>query len=653
MSFIHRISLAMILCFCVLITSIYLLSQPVQAGDEEADWVNLDDFHKPTWRNRWIRFGKYKRLEVLIPDVLKRNNEYVIFRIFAEDVDSFDTAYFRVNDSPIRYPIGGRNDEVLEQRLAVPTSAFTSGVNTLTFINLESKGAIRVRKLGLLRQKDVSRNELESCATGIYPPGTRGAQAFPLRVTLKTPPVDSAQPPKAKQTVLTESEVSPQNPPVSTSTTTLAHHDTFKDRAALVIGNAAYSSSPLANPVNDAQDMAHALEHLGFNVELLVDADQRDMEEAVHRFGSRLGPGVAGLFYYAGHGIQVRGENYLIPVDADVRTESDIRYEAVNAGRILGKMQDADNALNIVILDACRNNPFARSFRSVERGLARMDAPVGSIVAFSTAPGSVAADGLEDNGLYTRHLLRHIVTPNLNITDILMRTRIDVAKASQGQQIPWESSSLMGYFVFSRKNKVMDTSPKQNAGTSINQEMTVDQPTISLKPKEPLAGSNNPTMAVLPFRLGRFTASLNSKYIDERAELVDAVVKDLIDNGFKPTYSYYSSGVLAGTPVLGITIDQKTLFQLQGKYFVANPEYCRSIGKRLGVDVIVTALLSTSKSSGNSRGVTPVIVDVHTGKLYAEKATFPFSTGRKYWQMDKVPPKVREVAGRYLRDRKP
>jgi hypothetical protein len=167
-------------------------------------------------------------------------------------------------------------------------------------------------------------------------------------------------------------------------------------RSALVIGNGAYERMPLKNPVNDAQDMAGALKELGFEVMHLKNATLRQFDSAVREFGSKLKQkGGTGLFYYAGHGMQVKGRNYLIPVDASIDTESDVKFEAMNAGLILGKMEDAGNQINIVILDACRDNPFARRFRSARRGLARMDAPKGSLVAYATSPGSVAADGTD------------------------------------------------------------------------------------------------------------------------------------------------------------------------------------------------------------------------------------------------------------------
>ncbi len=219
-------------------------------------------------------------------------------------------------------------------------------------------------------------------------------------------------------------------------------------RTALVIGNSTYENAPLKNPANDATDMAIMLKQLGFEVTIKTNATRRTMQNAINAFGKKLNRGGVGLFYYAGHGLQVKGHNYLIPVNAQIESESDVDYEAVDAGRVLGKMEDADNGFNIIILDACRNNPLVRSFRSGTSGLAKMDAPSGSILAFSTAPGSVAADGTGRNGLYTSKLLKHMAKPDLRIEAVFKQVRIDVARDSGMKQTPWESSSLMGDFYF-------------------------------------------------------------------------------------------------------------------------------------------------------------------------------------------------------------
>jgi caspase domain-containing protein len=225
-------------------------------------------------------------------------------------------------------------------------------------------------------------------------------------------------------------------------------------RIALVIGNGHYKQSPLANPVNDARAVARALADSGFAVTQKEDLGQREMQIALREFGDALMHGGVGLFYFAGHGVQVKGRNYLIPVDADIEREDEVAYSGVDANQVLDKMESANNRLNIVILDACRNNPFARSYRSSAAGLAQMDAPVGTLVAFSTAPGSVASDGQGENGLYTQHLLKAMREPGAKIEDVFKRVRANVRRDSKGKQIPWESTSLEGDFIFIPKPPV-------------------------------------------------------------------------------------------------------------------------------------------------------------------------------------------------------
>jgi uncharacterized caspase-like protein len=243
-------------------------------------------------------------------------------------------------------------------------------------------------------------------------------------------------------------------------------------RIALVIGNSSYKTSPLKNPANDAQDMADRLRRLGFEVIQKKNAGRRAMIKAISDFGSKLGPGSVGLFYYAGHGMQVKGTNYLIPVDADVEVESDVVAEAVDLGVVISHMEDARNDLNIVILDACRDNPFGRGFRSSARGLARMDAPRGTIIAYATAPGSVAADGRGRNGTFTKHLLKQIESPGLSAVSLLQRVASSVAEDTADRQQPWLAlSPLKGDFYFRSTGKAAAGTPAPAAaGTDYEAE---------------------------------------------------------------------------------------------------------------------------------------------------------------------------------------
>jgi uncharacterized caspase-like protein len=194
------------------------------------------------------------------------------------------------------------------------------------------------------------------------------------------------------------------------------------------------------------------------------------MFQAVRSFGEALKGGV-GLFYYAGHGVQVKGRNFLVPVDAQIEREDELPYKAFDIGLVIEKMEAAHNPLNIVILDACRNNPFVASSRSVTSGLAQMDAPSGSLIAFATAPGATAEDGRGSNGLYTSHLLRQMATPGLAIEEVFKRTRVAVKQSSSGRQIPWESTSLEGSFSFAPGSGA-DAGTTANGNTNANATAT-------------------------------------------------------------------------------------------------------------------------------------------------------------------------------------
>jgi hypothetical protein len=224
-------------------------------------------------------------------------------------------------------------------------------------------------------------------------------------------------------------------------------------RVALVIGNAGYQKGALRNSVHDAQDIAQSLKQLGFHVINANDADLKRMKQAIDEFGNQLGEESVALFYYAGHGMQVKGENYLIPVDADIKSENEVPYNAVNVGEVLAKFEASRAGVGIVILDACRDNPFSRSLRSQQRGLASIDAPRGLLIAYATAPGKTAQDGSERNGLYTSQLLKVLQQPNLKVEDVFKRVRVAVTNASNGEQLPWESSSLVGDFYFSAQTQ--------------------------------------------------------------------------------------------------------------------------------------------------------------------------------------------------------
>ncbi len=239
-----------------------------------------------------------------------------------------------------------------------------------------------------------------------------------------------------------------------------------EQRLALVIGNQTYEESPLRNPVNDARALKVVLETLGFQVIYRENADQAAMEEAVREFGRRLGKETVGLFYYSGHGVQADGNNYLIPVQARIASKTELRNRALDVGVVFEAAEQAGTRVTILILDACRDNPF-KGFRSgTNRGLTALSGPVGSLIAYATAPGGVAADGGGANGLYTKHLLRFLAQPGLTVEAMFKSVREAVVEESQGGQVPWENTSLKGEFCFAGCSAVanIETQPPPPPG---------------------------------------------------------------------------------------------------------------------------------------------------------------------------------------------
>lgn len=215
-------------------------------------------------------------------------------------------------------------------------------------------------------------------------------------------------------------------------------------RLALVIGNGAYRGAPLANPINDARAIAGLIAEAGFAVSALQDASRADMLAAIERFGAavRRPQTREVIFYYAGHGAQLDWRNYLLPIDAEVESAEQMRQRCVDLGALLGELGRAQGKTFVVILDACRDNPFGSAYRPQQKGLSQFDAPAGSLLAYATAPGQVASDGAGKNGLYTEHLLRELPRRGARIEDALKRVRLNVRLASHGEQIPWETTSL-------------------------------------------------------------------------------------------------------------------------------------------------------------------------------------------------------------------
>ncbi len=219
-----------------------------------------------------------------------------------------------------------------------------------------------------------------------------------------------------------------------------------QNKLALVLGNSKYANLPvLLNPANDARLLSENLQKLGFTVTSQTDQSQSQMKASIAQFTqsvSAAGPETIALLYYAGHGVQIDGTNYLIPVDANVNSAGDVVLGAVSANDLLKTLELANAKVNVLVLDACRNNPFKSNTRGVSRGLARVEAPPGSIVAYATAPGQVAADGDGNNSPYAEALTKNLATPGLPLESVFRQVRIEVSEKTTGAQVPWEETSL-------------------------------------------------------------------------------------------------------------------------------------------------------------------------------------------------------------------
>lgn len=219
-------------------------------------------------------------------------------------------------------------------------------------------------------------------------------------------------------------------------------------RVALVIGNSAYKQGALVNPVNDARAMAKRLRSLGFEVVLHENLKTRDIGGVYREFRSKVTPGGVALVFYAGHGVQFKGQNYFPAIDADIHSEEDVPLQSLNLGNLLDNMEEAKAGVSLVFLDACRDNPFARRFRSGTRGLAKVEAASGMLIHYATRPGSVASDGEGGNGTYTEALLAQISEPGLPVELMLKRVANKVVAMTKGKQEPWVEGSLRGDFYF-------------------------------------------------------------------------------------------------------------------------------------------------------------------------------------------------------------
>jgi Caspase domain len=275
-------------------------------------------------------------------------------------------------------------------------------------------------------------------------------------------------------------------------------------RVALVVGNSNYRSVPvLANPANDARLVANTLSALGFELVgggAQLNLDKPGFDRAVLSFGRQMQGADVGLFYYAGHGIQVRGSNYLVPVDANLTREADVDFQMLDTQLVLRQMEGSRTKLNLVILDACRNNPFGgRGLRSASGGLAQMQAPDGTLISFATQPGNVAVDGTTGHSPFTEALASTMRKPGLGLFEVFNNVGLAVKKATGGEQQPWLSSSpISGSFYFAgRGSGAVSNGPPAPSAPSLQKDVAALQEQLR-RLEQMLKNRDKPEVAAVP-----------------------------------------------------------------------------------------------------------------------------------------------------------
>ena len=376
-------------------------------------------------------------------------------------------------------------------------------------------------------------------------------------------------------------------------------------KEALVIGNAAYRHVPaLVNPANDAKAIAAVLNDAAFKVHSLIDADRAAMLEAISAYVA----GVAarksvGLFYFAGHGVQLGWRNYLLPVDAAIARLDDLPARCVDVTTLIDGIKRASNAMNVVILDACRDNPFGGEVRLEQKGLSQMDAPSATLLAYATAPGNMASDGAGANGLYTENLVREMRVPEARIEDVFKRVRLGVRLASKGAQIPWESTSLEEDFYF--------LPPAQLQKLSRDQEQRAYVAELEL-----FQGARDSQDAA---RLGEYLRKYPSGHFTELAQLL--LDRALGARGEKPVVI----AAAEGNPFTQGTAKADTAFKVGDHYVYRVRELGFGGGERTSKQTVTSVSDTEVAFNGGSLIIDPLgnLIRVPDGRRYTPRQDIP------------------------------
>jgi len=307
-------------------------------------------------------------------------------------------------------------------------------------------------------------------------------------------------------------------------------------KIALVVGNSAYPKWPLRNPSNDARAVAQSLNDLGFKTEMAIDLSLPNLDRAIGKFVSQVKAGDTAMFYYAGHGLQLEGENYLVPIDFDAKDETDAKYASYSASRVQERLERAGARVILVVLDACRNNPF-QSTRSAGGGLAAMGSGKGTLIAFATAPGKTADDNPNgSNGLFTSHLITALREPGLSLDQVFNRVRERVYTDSKGRQVPWTVSSVIGdvYLRPGQAAAVQQAAPVQQ--TPVNPLTRVAAAaTESAPPPAPIARTVDLAAGNAALERGDFEGAIQQAQQALRADPQNKDALHLLSSGYYRT----------------------------------------------------------------------------------------------------------------------
>ena len=387
-------------------------------------------------------------------------------------------------------------------------------------------------------------------------------------------------------------------------------HALAEKRIALVIGNSAYKyTPPLPNPKNDANDIAAALKRVGFDVDLRIDLTKADTDKALRRFGDRLEGAKAAVFYYAGHGIQVDGINYVVPIDAKLEKERDLNYEVVSLGTVLKEMEVA-RRVNLVFMDACRDNPLSRSLArsmgaigrsaAVGRGLAPVEAATGTMISYATKDNALAADGDGRNSPYTKGLLKHIETPGLEVGLMLRRMRQTVMEETGDVQVPWDYGSLLGEFYF-KGGSATAVAPVQPSP----QQQVAPQQQADIVAWQSIQNSTNPKEIeafILAFRNSPFAGMARARLEALKEKQVAALPTR--KSSIEPSDELPISGKLRMEDIKGQPTPGDIICDFLGTKFWTKRESCQSYGVNNAIDPEAVGLKRPG-SSGSYVAVVP------------------------------------------------